>query len=94
MVQAHRDISIKRYRQPGKRTVETCATIGEAIRLRRKEYGYTQVELAKRMGISPRLLGEIEHGKTTVAIGTVLNICQNIGIDLVVSVRGTNSDSE
>ena len=39
-----------------------AAEIGAFIRLRRKELGYTQEQVAAMSDCSPRLIGEIERG--------------------------------
>ena len=40
--------------------------IGEHIRDKRKTFGLTQVELAKRSGVGIRFVRELENGKNTV----------------------------
>ncbi len=62
--------------------------LGKIIRVRRKELGYTQEYVAAVMGVSPRLLGEIERGKKTVGIQKVLDYATNMGIDISIAVRG------
>lgn len=62
--------------------------IGEVIRERRKELGYTQEYVALLLGISPRLIGEIEHGRGSVGIQKILDLATGLGIDLTLSVRG------
>ena len=62
--------------------------IGRMIRLRRKELGYTQVQVAEFLGYSPRLVGEIERGRATVAIGKVMRYANGLGIDFILRVRG------
>ena len=65
-----------------------AADIGGVIRARRKELGYTQEQLSALMGISPRLIGEVERGKKAVGIQKVLDLTTALGIDLTLSVRG------
>jgi len=65
-----------------------AAEIGSMLRARRKELGYTQEYLASIMGLSPRLVGEIERGRGTVGIQKVLDFATNLGIDITLSVRG------
>jgi len=65
-----------------------AADIGGVLRLRRKELGYTQKRLSDLMGISPRLIGEIERGKQAVGLQKVLDLAANLGIDLTISIRG------
>jgi len=62
--------------------------IGQVIRARRKELGYTQEYVAALMGISPRLMGEIERGRGTVGIQKVLYLATGLGIDFTLSIRG------
>ena len=71
-------------RQP----VWNAADLGRIIRKRRKKLGYTQVQVAAMMGVSPRLIGEIERGRGTVAVQTVLDLCTGLGIDLFLVGRG------
>ena len=65
-----------------------AAEIGAVIRARRKELGYTQEYISSIMGLSPRLIGEIERGRKTVGIQKVMDLATGLGIDITVSVRG------
>ncbi len=62
--------------------------VGAVIRQRRKELGYTQVQIVQFAGVSQRLISEIERGKPTVAFETVLKIANGLGIDFVLTIRG------
>ena len=70
---------------------ESCCSsmreIGRVIRLRRKELGYTQGDVAEFLGYSPRLIGEIENGRETVAINKVMRYAHGMGIDFILKVR-------
>lgn len=68
--------------------VESEASVGAAIRERRKELGYTQEWVAAMAGMSPRLIGEIERGRGTVGFEKVLLVANGLGIDLFTHVRG------
>ena len=68
--------------------VESEASVGTAIRERRKELGYTQEWVAAMAGMSPRLIGEIERGRGTVGFEKVLLVANGLGIDLFTHVRG------
>lgn len=46
--------------------------IGKRVRLRRKELGMTQVELASRAGITQSTLSSIENGDTSTPLGANL----------------------
>jgi len=73
---------------PAASIVFDAAEIGAILRLRRKELGYTQEEVAAFMGISPRLVGEIERGRKTVGVQKVLSMATGLGIDICLLVRG------
>ena len=48
-----------RYDQPGKTVFYDSAQLGNILKLRRKELGYTQTDIANFMGCSQRLVSEI-----------------------------------
>lgn len=84
----NRTLPDERFATPATLTIETPEDIGKLLRQRRKELRIRQADLAEACGMSPRLLGEIERGKSGVAVGKILRIASNIGIDLVLHVRG------
>ena len=68
--------------------ISQAAELGSLIRTRRKKLGLTQEFVAAMMGCSPRRIGEIERGKQTVSVQTVINLAQGLGIDLFAIPRG------
>lgn len=64
--------------------IVTVAELGEAIRIRRKELGLLQVDLAMQSGITPATLSAIENGKDNARIGLVMQICRDLGLHLDV----------
>jgi transcriptional regulator with XRE-family HTH domain len=48
--------------------------IGEAIRLRRKAADLTQEELAERVNLNPKYIGEVERGEKIISIEALLRI--------------------
>lgn len=50
--------------------------LGMHIRDRRTELGWTQRELAEKLGISPTHMGAIERGERNPSIGLLLEIAQ------------------
>ncbi len=70
------------------RKLASADEVGDLIRCRRKELGYTQEQVASFMGCSPRLIGEVERGRTTVAFQTLFDLAQGLGIDFTLAVRG------
>lgn len=68
--------------------IESAADLGALIRRRRRQFGYTQAQISQLTGYSPRLIGDMEHGKATVGFERYLTLAQGLGIDLAATVRG------
>jgi HTH-type transcriptional regulator/antitoxin HipB len=64
------------------------ADLGAAIRGRRRQLGITQDELATSIGVSRRVIGQLENGKETVHVGIVLRAARAVGLDIGVEPRG------
>jgi transcriptional regulator with XRE-family HTH domain len=60
--------------------------IGERVRRRRTERGWTLDELADRSGVSRRMVITIEHGEGNPSIATLLRISDALGVGLPVLV--------
>ena len=67
--------------------VFTAFDIGAVIRMRRRELGLTQVELADRVGVGITYVSNLENGKETAEIGKALHILSMLGMNLYVEVR-------
>ena len=65
----------------------SAAALGKLLRSRRKKLGYTQEFVADMLGFSPRLIGEMERGRGTVAFDRMLAYASGLGIDLVAFER-------
>ncbi len=64
-------------------TKSTVLYLGELIRLARKERGFSQQELADRLGTSRMKINRIEAGNPKVSIGSVFEACFVLGIPLM-----------
>jgi HTH-type transcriptional regulator / antitoxin HipB len=64
------------------------AALGASIRTRRRELGVTQDDLAASIGVSRRVIGQLENGKETVHVGIVLRAARAVGLDVGVQPRG------
>ena len=62
--------------------------LGEAIRKRRKELGYTQTYLSDFTGFSVSFISDLERGKATAEIGKTIDLINLLGLDLEVEKRG------
>ncbi len=63
------------------------AALGRIIRARRKSVGLTQGELADAAGTSLRLVSEIERGKGTARVESVLKLLNELGLELRLGKR-------
>jgi y4mF family transcriptional regulator len=72
-------------------TVETTMTpaeLGAAIRARRRALHITQDDLATSIGVSRRVIGQLENGKETAHVGIVLRTARAVGLNVGVEPRG------
>ena len=68
--------------------VHSTADIGAAARLRRKELGYTQAEVANLCATGVRFISDFENGKATIELGKALVVLAALGLDISLAVRG------
>jgi HTH-type transcriptional regulator / antitoxin HipB len=67
--------------------IQSPVALGAAVRKRRTDLRLTQEDLAAAARVTPRLLGEVEHGKKTAQLDGVLRILAALGLDLYVKPR-------
>lgn len=53
---------------------------GQSVRFARADRGWTQIDLAARLGVSPVTLKKIEAGSPGTAFGTILELCGLLGL--------------
>lgn len=61
---------------------DALTVLGSLIRQRRVERGWTRAELARRLGLSVPTVTSIERGEPQVAIGSVFNAAELVGVEL------------
>ncbi len=66
---------------------DRAATLGGAVRARRRRLGLRQEELADLAGCSERFVHTLETGKQTVRLDKVLDVLAVLGLDLAVVQR-------
>ena len=59
--------------------INTPATLGEAVRAQRKHLGLTQPQLALAAGVGVRFIVDLEAGKPTVRLQSVMNVIDSLG---------------
>ena len=61
--------------------------IANFVRMKRKKLGYTQLELAKRIGVGLRFLKELEQGKQSLRMDKVTQILNYFGYELAPVIK-------
>ncbi len=56
--------------------------IARAVRFHRKESGLTQLELANLAGVGKTVVYDLEKGKETIRVSTLLNILEALNIQV------------
>lgn len=68
--------------------IQTPEQLGRAIRARRRELHLTQQTVADLIAVNRVVVGQIEHGKSTVQLRIVLLVVQVLGMDFELRRRG------
>lgn len=66
--------------------------LGERIKTRRLELGWTQDVLAQRAGISKGFLSDVENGKRSIGADTLLDLARVLGLTLDYLMTGQDSE--
>ncbi len=66
-------------------------SVGERIKARRSELGWTQELLAQKAGISKSFLSELENGKRRVSADNLLEIARTLSVSLDYLMTGTTT---
>ncbi len=77
-----------RYDQPARTRCENISQVGEVLRRRRKELGWTVEFAAEASGVNVRTISELERGLRQVGFDTVAAYAQNMGVDIILQIRG------
>ena len=62
--------------------LKEAGPIANFVRSKRKKLGYTQLELAKRIGVGVRFLKELEQGKKSVRLDKVSQVLDYFGYEV------------
>ena len=63
-------------------------TLGKRLRKRRKEFRYSQEQLAKRSGVSHRFLVQVESGQANISVQRLAEICAALRLPISELFRG------
>jgi HTH-type transcriptional regulator / antitoxin HipB len=73
-------------------SIAAVQSLGASVRSARKALGLTQAQLALASGVGTRFVVELEAGKPTLRIESVLRVVQSLGGEL--SVTGLPQEGE
>jgi len=65
--------------------VNNMSEIGRMVQSHRKEAGLSRVSLAEISGVGKTVIYDIEHGKETVKVQTLLKIFETLNISMELS---------
>lgn len=65
--------------------IKDAQLFGKYVRKYRKSQGLTQIQLSIVANVSPRFIGELEHGKPTIELDKALKVAWLLGLRLSVS---------
>ncbi len=75
-------------------TIRTSQQLGQALRAARKQLGLTQSQLALAAGVGLRFIVDLEAGKPTLRLETVLRVIEALGGEINLSgLPVANGDS-
>lgn len=62
--------------------IKSAIDLGRMVRLSRNQKGWSQTELAEKLGTSQRWVSEIENGKSRAELGRVLKCLRALDVTL------------
>jgi len=78
----------------GQTEPEVLDAIGERLRDERVRAGISQRELARRLGLSPSLISQLESGQSRPSVGTLYSIVTELGVSLDSVIRGDEHNGQ
>ena len=72
---------------------DAISELGADVRVRRRELGLRQDELADLAGTSTRFISTLENGKTTVRIDKLVAVLDALGLELRAELRASGRRS-
>jgi len=75
-------------------SVQSPKHLGESVRATRKKLGLTQPELALASGVGVRFIVDLEAGKPTVRLESVLRVLDGLGGTLHLSGMINSADED
>lgn len=67
--------------------MSSAQDIGKLVKVKRKQDGLTQTELAELCQVGTRFLSELENGKPSLHLDKVMLVLQNLGLQVSIEPR-------
>ena len=67
--------------------IHDCRDFGAALRMRRKQRGYTQQRLSELTGLSVSFISDLERGKETAELGKAMLLMNLLALDCTLRAR-------
>src|SRR5262249_12400770 len=83
-----------RRTRTARRGALTMSSVGERIRGRRTELGWTQDQLAQKAGVSKRFLSDLGNAKRSVSADNLLDIARALGVSVDFLMTGQASQEQ
>lgn len=75
-------------------TIRSYDQLGNAIRRVRKFQNLSQIELAKKAGVTQTTISNLERGKTTAEVATLILILSALNSDMMIVPRPRGEDQD
>ena len=72
----------------------TAKLLGDAIKARRTQSQLRIEDAAALCGVAKQTLSNVEHGHSSTQFDTILNICNGLGIQLIIAPWRQNEGSD
>lgn len=70
------------------------SSVGERIKQRRLELGWTQDQLCTKAGLSKSFLSDLENGKRSISASNLLDVARTLGVSLDYLMTGEASQDQ
>lgn len=67
--------------------LKDISQLGSAVRSKRKQDGLTQQDLAAIANVGVRFISDLENGKPTVQLDSVMTVLQALGLQLLLLAK-------
>lgn len=75
-------------------TDSTKMQIGQRLREKREQAGYTREKLGELCSLSPRFIANVEFGDATFSLNSLMNACRVLSCSSDYLLFGTNTNTE